>query len=156
MSLLAINGPDELEQPQPVQADGAGNFSYSFTLGSATGDYSIQALTPDGAISLAMTSFSSGVYVVSDKNDYAPGETATFSGRGFDALETVNLVVRQTYPGGAEERHFSSVADENGAFTQQRPRPRRRRPEHHAVGHRDRRVLGPFRADRVLGRDVHA
>jgi hypothetical protein len=114
--LMAVNVPDGTVGNQTVTTDESGNLSYSYVLGSVIGDYSVQAETTDGAISLTMTQFSSGIFVMTDKTEYKPDETVTFSGRGFAPNETISLVVHQKYPGGAPDRAFSAVADSAGAF----------------------------------------
>jgi hypothetical protein len=113
---MVVNFPDGTQDTSVATTSPSGTLSFAYPLPSITGDYSIQAETSDGAVSLATALFSSGTYVVTDKPDYKPGETVTFSGRGFQPGENVGLVVRQNYPGGAPDRAFSALADASGAF----------------------------------------
>jgi hypothetical protein len=114
--LMAANVPDGTIDLGAATTDPSGNLTYTYLLGPVTGDYSIQAETTDGAISLATAQFSSSIFVMTDKTDYEPGETVTFSGRGFEPGETIGLTVQQTYPGGVAVRAFSAVSDASGAF----------------------------------------
>jgi len=57
--------------------------------------------------------------VGTDKSDYAPGETAVFTGNGFAPGETVILQVLHqdgTSDGGADHQPWRVVADPNGGF----------------------------------------
>ncbi len=114
--LIVVNYPDGTSEQNLATSDAYGNLAYFHSLGPVTGDYSIQVETTDGAVSLALAPFSSGVFVTTDKPDYKPGETVTFSGRGYGPNELVSLVVRQNYPGGLPDRVFSALADASGAF----------------------------------------
>jgi hypothetical protein len=58
--------------------------------------------------------------VTTDKNDYAPGETAVITGTGFGSGETVTLHVEHTdgtEPGGGGHEHWTAITDANGNFT---------------------------------------
>ncbi|HJT65462.1 MAG TPA: kelch repeat-containing protein, partial [Pyrinomonadaceae bacterium] len=59
---------------------------------------------------------SSGAAITTDKMDYAPGETAHISGRGFQPGETVRLKIHED-PHTPQERGLDVVADANGNFT---------------------------------------
>ena len=59
---------------------------------------------------------SSGASITTDKMDYAPGETAHISGRGFQPGETVRLKIHED-PHTPQERGLDVVADANGNFT---------------------------------------
>ena len=58
-----------------------------------------------------LTSYSASI--TTDKLDYAPGETATFTGRGFLAGETVRIVIHED-PHTPQERSIQVVADADG------------------------------------------
>ena len=112
---MLVNFPDGTSEEDAVTTDPAGGLAWSYELGAATGDYSVQAVTA-GGISLATAQFSSGIYVMTDRSDYRPGDRVTFSGRGFRPGEVIRLFVRQTWPGKAADREFKTVADRSGAF----------------------------------------
>jgi hypothetical protein len=59
---------------------------------------------------------SSNATVTTDKLDYAPGETAVISGTGWQAGETVNIILHED-PHTHTERRLTTTADENGDFT---------------------------------------
>ena len=59
---------------------------------------------------------SSGAAISTDKMDYAPGETAHITGRGFQPGETVRLKIHED-PHTPQERGFDVVADGQGNFT---------------------------------------
>ena len=59
--LMVVNVPDGGTQSGLAQTDAYGNLSYSYTLGSVIGDYSIQAETTDGAVSLTTAQFTNGI-----------------------------------------------------------------------------------------------
>ncbi|HEU4713368.1 MAG TPA: MBG domain-containing protein [Pyrinomonadaceae bacterium] len=61
---------------------------------------------------------SSAAAISTDKMDYAPGETATITGRGFAAGETVRVKIHED-PHTPQERGFDVVADGEGNFTGQ-------------------------------------
>jgi hypothetical protein len=81
-----------------------------------------QALVIGGANSsgvvLGSTSVlaSSGASITTDKMDYAPGETAHISGRGFQPGETVRLKIHED-PHTPQERGLDVVADADGNLT---------------------------------------
>ena len=112
---MLVNFPDGTTEEDAVATDPAGGLAWSYELGTATGDYSVQAVTA-GGISLSTAQFSSGIYVMTDKSDYRPGDRVTFSGRGFGPGEVIRLSVRQTWPGGVADRNFKAVADRSGVF----------------------------------------
>ena len=58
---------------------------------------------------------SSGAAISTDKLDYAPGETAHITGRGFQAGETVRLKIHED-PHTPQERGLDVVADGEGNF----------------------------------------
>src|SRR5678816_3407265 len=58
-----------------------------------------------------LTSYSASI--TTDKLDYAPGETATFTGRGFLAGETVRIAIHED-PHTPQERSIQVVADADG------------------------------------------
>ena len=113
--LLPISLPDGTSENAVAATNPSGEFAFSYLLGPITGDYSILAATSDGSTSLAMTQFSSGIFVMTDKTDYKPGETVTFSGRGFQSGETVSILVHQKYE-EVPDRTLSAIADGSGAF----------------------------------------
>src|ERR1051326_7539986 len=59
---------------------------------------------------------SSSASVTTDKMDYAPGEVAHITGRGFQAGETVRVKIHED-PHTPLERGFDAVADANGNFS---------------------------------------
>ena len=59
---------------------------------------------------------SSSAQISTDKMDYAPGEIATISGRGFQAGETVRVKIHED-PHTPQERGFDATADANGSFS---------------------------------------
>jgi hypothetical protein len=70
-----------------------------------------------GAILSSTSVLSSNSSSIStDKMDYAPGETAHISGRGFAAGETVRVKIHED-PHTPQERGFDAVADANGNFS---------------------------------------
>src|SRR6266536_1208897 len=69
---------------------------------------------------LASASFLQAQTLTSDQADYAPGTTATLTGSGFQAGETVVLQVLHydgTSNGGEDHQPWEVIADENGNFT---------------------------------------
>jgi hypothetical protein len=74
--------------------------------------------TDSGGNALATTVVynSSNAKVTTDQLDYAPGDTATISGTGFAAGETVRVMIHED-PHTEFERGFDAVADENGNFS---------------------------------------
>jgi hypothetical protein len=58
-----------------------------------------------------LTSYSASI--TTDKLDYAPGETATFTGRGFLAGETVRIAIHED-PHTPQERSIQVIADADG------------------------------------------
>src|SRR5215213_5305347 len=81
-----------------------------------------QALVLGGANSSGNVLSSSAVFnsspasITTDKLDYAPGETAVISGRGFQPGETVRLKIHED-PHTDLERGLDVVADADGNFT---------------------------------------
>ncbi len=65
--------------------------------------------------STAVVSSSSAV-ITTNKTDYAPGETAIITGRGFQAGETVRLKIHED-PHTPQERGLDVVADSEGNFS---------------------------------------
>jgi alpha-D-ribose 1-methylphosphonate 5-triphosphate synthase subunit PhnH len=61
---------------------------------------------------------SSSAAISTDKMDYAPGETATISGRGFQAGEVVRVKIHED-PHTPQERGFDVTADADGNFSGQ-------------------------------------
>ena len=59
---------------------------------------------------------SSSASITTDKIDYAPGETAHISGRGFQPGETVRVKIHED-PHTPQERGFDVVADPDGNFS---------------------------------------
>jgi hypothetical protein len=59
---------------------------------------------------------SSGASISTDKMDYAPGETAHISGRGFQPGEVVRVKIHED-PHTPQERGFDVTADADGNFT---------------------------------------
>ena len=59
---------------------------------------------------------SSSASITTDKIDYVPGQTATISGRGFQAGETVRVKIHED-PHTPQERGFDAVADADGNFS---------------------------------------
>ncbi|HEU0253494.1 MAG TPA: MBG domain-containing protein, partial [Pyrinomonadaceae bacterium] len=59
---------------------------------------------------------SSGASITTDKMDYAPGEIATITGRGFGAGEVVRLKIHED-PHTPQERGLDVTADADGNFT---------------------------------------
>ncbi len=59
---------------------------------------------------------SSNATVTTDKLDYQPGQTAVISGTGWQAGETVNIILHED-PHTHTERRLTTTADENGDFT---------------------------------------
>src|SRR4030095_12192533 len=59
---------------------------------------------------------SSSAQITTDKLDYAPGETAHISGRGFQPGETVRLKIHED-PHTPQERGFDATADAAGNFS---------------------------------------
>ena len=66
----------------------------------------------DSISTLSSTSAS----ISTDKMDYAPGETATISGRGFQPGEIVRLKIHED-PHTPQERGFDATADADGNFS---------------------------------------
>src|ERR1051325_9050691 len=70
-----------------------------------------------GAVLSSSSVLASNTSAIStDKMDYAPGETAHISGRGFTAGETVRVKIHED-PHTPQERGFDIVADADGSFT---------------------------------------
>jgi hypothetical protein len=67
------------------------------------------------ALSSSSVVASSGAAISTDKMDYAPGEVAHISGRGFQAGETVRLKIHED-PHTPQERGLDVVADGQGNF----------------------------------------
>src|SRR6185436_19289046 len=59
---------------------------------------------------------STSASVTTDKMDYAPGETATITGRGFQPGEVVRLKIHED-PHTPQERGFDATADADGNFS---------------------------------------
>ena len=59
---------------------------------------------------------SSSASITTDKMDYAPGETATIRGRGFQAGEVVRVKIHED-PHTPQERGFDATADAEGNFS---------------------------------------
>ena len=59
---------------------------------------------------------SSSAAISTDKMDYAPGETATITGRGFQAGEVVRVKIHED-PHTPQERGFDVTADADGSFS---------------------------------------
>src|SRR4029078_6746761 len=59
---------------------------------------------------------SSSAAVTTDKMDYAPGETAIITGRGFQPGEVVRLKIHED-PHTPQERGFDATADADGNFS---------------------------------------
>ncbi len=68
------------------------------------------------ALSSSAVLVSSGASISTDKMDYAPGETAHISGRGFQPGEVVRLKIHED-PHTPQERGFDATADADGNFT---------------------------------------
>src|SRR6266496_342900 len=69
---------------------------------------------------LASASFLQAQTLTSDQADYSPGTTATLTGSGFQAGETVVVQVLHydgTSDGGEDHQPWEVIADENGNFT---------------------------------------
>ena len=81
-----------------------------------------QALVLGGAnssgvvLSSSAVLVSSGASVSTDKMDYAPGETAHITGRGFQAGEVVRVKIHED-PHTPQERGFDATADADGNFS---------------------------------------
>src|SRR4029453_14367534 len=71
--------------------------------------------TADAALSSTPLFSSSGAAISTDKLDYAPGETAHITGRGFQPGETVRLKIHED-PHTPQERGMDVVADSQGNF----------------------------------------
>jgi hypothetical protein len=63
------------------------------------------------------TGSSSAPTIATDKPDYQPGDTVTFTGTGFAAGDTVTITVHEDPTWSYPDRQFVSVADGNGSFT---------------------------------------
>ncbi|MEQ1762737.1 MAG: MBG domain-containing protein [Pyrinomonadaceae bacterium] len=73
--------------------------------------------TSAGGASNAVTAFaSSPATITTDKLDYAPGETVTFTGTNFAPNETVRVVIHED-PHTHLERNFEATADASGNIT---------------------------------------
>lgn len=57
----------------------------------------------------------SGAWVMTDKDDYMPGDTVVITGGGWSAGETVSLLIEEV-PEADGPHLFSAVVDENGLF----------------------------------------
>ena len=66
--------------------------------------------------STSSTATTSGTAIVTDKPDYQPGDTVTFTGTGFAAGDTVTITVHEDPTWSYPDRSFVSVSDGNGAF----------------------------------------
>jgi uncharacterized ubiquitin-like protein YukD len=73
----------------------------------------IGGTTGGSAINSVTTFASSPATITTDKLDYAPGETVTFSGTGFAPGETVRVVIHED-PHTHLERNFEALADGSG------------------------------------------
>src|SRR4030095_14598269 len=69
-----------------------------------------------GVLNSTPTFSSSSAAISTDKLDYAPGETAHITGRGFQPCETVRLKIHED-PHTPQERGFDAVADSDGNFS---------------------------------------
>lgn len=67
------------------------------------------------ALSSASLVNSSGASVTTDKLDYSPGETAVITGTGWQAGETVNIILHED-PHTTTERRLTAQANANGDF----------------------------------------
>lgn len=63
------------------------------------------------------TATASAPTITTDKPDYLPGDTVTFTGTGFAAGDTVTITVHEDPTWNYPDRQFVAVADANGAFT---------------------------------------
>jgi len=68
------------------------------------------------ALDSAVVFNSSGATVTTDRLDYQPGDIATISGTGWQAGETVNIILHED-PHTHTERRVAPVADAEGNFT---------------------------------------
>ncbi|HSQ33056.1 MAG TPA: hypothetical protein VLN49_24550 [Gemmatimonadaceae bacterium] len=66
--------------------------------------------------STSSTATTSGPAITTDKPDYQPGDTVTFTGTGFAAGDTVTITVHEDPTWSYPDRQFVSVADGNGGF----------------------------------------
>src|SRR5512146_1932840 len=66
--------------------------------------------------STSSTATTSGPTLATDKPDYAPGDTVTFTGTGFAPGDTVTITVHEDPTWSYPDRQFTSVADGNGGF----------------------------------------
>jgi hypothetical protein len=96
--------------------------SYGFQLPSGAPNVSLAAVgqtgtTVGGQVVLATMEGANtgGASVMSDKDDYAPGQVATFTGSGFQAGEAVTITLHED-PTVHQDRTLSATADASGNF----------------------------------------
>ena len=68
------------------------------------------------ALSSSSVLNSSAATITTDKLDYQPGQTATVTGTGWKAGETVNIILHED-PHTHTERRLAATADDSGSFT---------------------------------------
>jgi len=70
-----------------------------------------------GKMSATTSATTSGPTIATDKPDYSPGDTVTFSGTGWVAGDTVTITIHEDPHWTQEDRTVVAVADGSGNFT---------------------------------------
>ena len=81
----------------------------------STGGASTSTSTSDATASDATTS--AGPTLTTDKPDYQPGDTVTFTGTGFGAQDTVVITLHEDPHWQDPDRTVTAIADASGNFT---------------------------------------
>ncbi len=99
-----------------VTADPSGNVSTTATVGDWVGDALQLTATGESSGSAAATTFTDTPTITTDQAAYAPGSTASITGAGWQAGETVNLQVFNVTT-DTTETSWSSAANSSGAVS---------------------------------------
>jgi uncharacterized repeat protein (TIGR01451 family) len=91
------------------------------SLGVACGDQPTEVVPEremthgGGMIAAATSSSDDGLSITTDKDDYAPGDTVWFTGAGWPANDTLNILLEDE-PATHEPHAWSVMVEEDGAF----------------------------------------
>ena len=98
-----------------VSTDATGSFTYLYHMGNLGGLYLVSVLGENGA-ALTGTWFTSAPSLSTDKNDYHPGETVTFTGAEWQPGETVSILLHEVN-GPCHDRIRTATVDSSGNFS---------------------------------------
>ena len=99
-----------------IAANPSGNISTTVTVGNWVGDALQLNATGETSGSTAATTFTDTPTITTDRTAYAPGSTASITGAGWQAGETVNLQVFNVTTNTTESA-WSSAANSSGAVS---------------------------------------